>query len=551
MLFHASQRCFPASPGDCDSSDFTAFPQRWEDTPEDQQCLQGASCDNHAPTFWSQMRIDSITTQYWNGSGYRPVDTYAFHQSFGDGSGDTELELDSITRKGFSATGTELDLPPVNLRYLLMDNRVPGYNGQSQMAHWRLHEIQTETGELITVAYSSECTAANIPADPSANATLCYPVYWTPFGDTSPILDYFNKYVVSSVLVEDGTVADPSRLTSYSYAGDPAWHYDDNKIVKASNRTYGQFRGYGTVKVLTGDPAHVTNGAADVQTETDTTYYRGMDGDKLPAGTRSIKVTDSLGEQYADSYALAGMPLEVRVLNGAGGAEVSDKITQQQVTKVTGTEAETPLPALNASMTGLARERVFTDNADGTQLVVTTATSYDSQGRTVLVDQSGTAITETCTQTSYDDNPGAWIRDAVAEVIRAQQACPATPGSLTASAVFSDVRTFYDGATSLSTPPTAGNPTQTDEATANSSGTLTWRTAASQTTYDSSGRVKTSTDGRGNVTTISYTPADGGPLTAVATANALAQTSTVTRDPGRGVELQLHRRRGVPDHRRL
>ena len=428
----------------------------------------------------------------------------------------------------------------MNLSYLSMDNRVPGFNGQSQMAHWRLHSIATETGERITVAYSSECTAANIPADPSANTTLCYPVYWSPFGNQNPILDYFDKYVVSSVLVDDGTVADPSRLTSYTYVGDPTWHYDDNKIVKASNRTYGQFRGYGTVKVLTGDPTHVTNGAADVQTETDTTYYRGMDGDKLPAGTRSIKVTDSLGEQYADSYALAGMPLEVRVLNGAGGAEVRDTITQQQVTKVTGTESETPLPDLNASMTGTVRQRDFTDNADGTQLALTTAISYDDKGRPVLADRSGTAVPETCTQTNYDDNdttPDTWIRDVVAEVITAQQACPAAPGGLTASAIFSDVRTFYDGATSLSTPPTAGNPTQTDEATGNSSGTLTWRTAASKASYDSSGRVQTSTDGLGNVTRSSYTPADGGPLTSVATSNALSQVATVTKDPGRGVEL--------------
>ncbi len=69
--------------------------------------------------------------------------------------------------------------------------------------------------------------------------------------------------------------------------------------------------------MLTGDPSHITNGAADVQTETDTSYYRGMDGDQLPSGTRSVTVTDSLGEHNTDSYALAGMPLEVRVLNGA------------------------------------------------------------------------------------------------------------------------------------------------------------------------------------------------------------------------------------------
>src|SRR5262249_46519480 len=154
--------------GDCDPSNFTVAPQRWADTPEDQQCLQGATCGNHAPTFWSQLRIDSITTQYYNGSGYTKVDTYTLGQSF-PLSGDPELELDSITRNGFSSSGAELDLPPVNLGYQLMNNRVPGYNGQSQMAHWRLHEIQTETGEVITVAYNSECTAANIPSDPSAN----------------------------------------------------------------------------------------------------------------------------------------------------------------------------------------------------------------------------------------------------------------------------------------------------------------------------------------------------------------------------------------------
>ena len=105
VLFHVSQRCFPVAQGDCDPSNFTVAPQNWKDTPEDQQCLQGATCDNPAPTFWSQLRVDSIATQYYNGSGYTPVDTYTLGQSF-PVSADTELELDSITRKGFSATGT-------------------------------------------------------------------------------------------------------------------------------------------------------------------------------------------------------------------------------------------------------------------------------------------------------------------------------------------------------------------------------------------------------------------------------------------------------------
>jgi len=37
------------------------------------------------------------------------------------------------------------------------------------------------------------------------------------------------------------------KITSYDYPGGAAWHYDDNELVKAKYRTYGQFRGYGDV----------------------------------------------------------------------------------------------------------------------------------------------------------------------------------------------------------------------------------------------------------------------------------------------------------------
>jgi RHS repeat-associated protein len=535
VLFNADQRCIPTSSFSCSASDFTsANAQYWPDTPQDQQCLANATCNNHAPTFWSQMRIDSVTTQYYNGSGYTKVDTYALGQSF-PAAGDPELELDTITRTGYSASGSSITLPQVKLTYQLMNNRVPGYNSEPDMAHWRLTNIETETGEVISVTYSSTCAASDIPSDPSANTTLCYPIYWTPVGDTSPILDYFNKYVVQEVSVTDGTAGDPSQVTEYQYAGSPAWHYDDNQVVKAKYRTYGQFRGYGTVAVLTGDPQNTTNGSPDVQTEIDTTYYRGMDKDTLPGGgTSSVQVSDSLGEKFTDSDALAGLPLEVQAFDGAGGTQISDKITQQEVTQVTGSEPVSGLPALQSSMTGVANERDYTDIAGGGQQVLTTATTYDSDGRPVLADKSGTGIPETCTQTSYDDNTSAWIRNAVSEQIVARQACPSSPGNLTANDIISDTRTYYDGAASLATPPTVGNPTQTDQATANNGGTLTWRTAASKTSYDSSGRARTSTDGRGNVTTTAYTPTDGGPLTAKTVTNALSQTSATTYDPGRG-----------------
>ncbi len=540
VVFGADQRCIPTSTFACGSSQFTAAnAANWPDVPFDQQCLSGASCSNHAPTFWSQLRIDSITTQVWNGTKYVPVDSYALGQGF-SAEGDPELILNSITRTGHSASGATLALPPVQLSYQLMDNRIPGYNSLPGMAHWRLTEIETETGELISVTYSASCAVSDIPADPSANTTLCYPVKWAQPGDQSTTLDYFNKYVVKQVGVQDGTAGDPAQLTTYNYIGKPAWHYDDNEVVKAKDRTWGQFRGYAEVDTLTGNPQNITNGTADTQTLTKTRYFQGMNGDTNSGGgtTSGMTVADSAGTTYADANALAGAELETQTFNGAAGAELTDSITVPAVLSVTATRARTGLPSQQATMTGVTREVDYTDLAGGGRQQKTTVTSYDSDGRPVLVDQSGASVPETCTQTTYDDNNTAWIHDAVSEVINSVQACPASPGSLTAADIFSDTRTYYDGAASLTTAPTAGNPTKVTQASANSGGSLTFVTQQTMT-YDSSGRVLTSTDADGNPTTTAYTPADGGPLTQTVTTNALGQTITNALDPGRGSLLSL------------
>ncbi|HEY3902381.1 MAG TPA: RHS repeat-associated core domain-containing protein [Streptosporangiaceae bacterium] len=537
VVFGADQRCIPTSQFACGSAQFNAAnAASWPDTPQDQQCLSGATCNNHAPSFWTQMRIDSITTQYYNGSGYAKVSSYAFGQSFPT-AGDDELQLDTITRTGYAASGASLAVPPVELSYQLMNNRVPGYNGQPSMAAWRLTNIETETGEVISVQYSSTCTAADVPASPSSNTTLCYPVRWTPVGDPSPILDYFNKYVVDEVTVQDGNAGDPSQVTEYTYVGNPAWHYDDNQLIKAADRTWGQFRGYSTVETLTGNPQNVTNGAADRQTMTKTTYYQGMNGDTMPNGqTSTATVTDSLGETFTDANALAGLALEVQTFDGSSGAQLTDKITEQAVTAVTGSEPVPGLPAMQSAMTGVSLERDYTDLPGGGQNELKTATTDDGDGRPVLVQQSGTGIATTCTQTTYDDSTAAWIRDAAAEVIVTAQACPASAGTLTAADIVKDSRNYYDGATSLTTPPTAGNATMQSSAVTNSAGALTFQTQWTKA-YDSSGRVLTSTDALGNKTTTAYTPADGGPQTKVTTTNALNQVSTKTYDPGLGATL--------------
>ena len=538
VVFGADQRCIPTSTFNCSASQFTAAnASNWPDVPFDQQCLSGASCSNNAPTFWSQMRIDSITTQYWNGTNYVPVDTYALGQGFST-QGDPELILNSITRTGHSASGATLALPAVQLSYQLMDNRIPGYNGLPGMAHWRLTQIETETGELVSVTYSTGCAATDIPSDPSTNTTLCYPVKWAQPGDQSTTLDYFNKYVVKQVEVQDGTTGDPEQLTTYDYIGNPAWHYDDNEAVKAKDRTWGQFRGYAQVNLLTGNPQNITNGVADAQTLTEARFFRGMNGDTNSSGgtTSGVTVADSAGTTYTDANALAGQPLETQTFNGSSGAELTDSITVPSVLSVTATRARTGLPDEQASVVRTTKTIDYADLAGGGRQQKTTVTTYDSDGRPVLVDQSGTSIPETCTRTSYADNDSAWIHDALSEVMTATQACPPSAGNLTASDITSDIRTYYDGSTTLGAAPTAGNPTQVTQATANSGGALTFATQKTMT-YDSSGRVITSADGLGHTTATAYSPADGGPMTSVQTTNALGQTSTQVLDPGRGSVL--------------
>jgi RHS repeat-associated protein len=546
VVFGTAERCVATGTANCDFTSTNTG--SWPDTPVDDLCESSGTCNSHAPTFFTEYMINQITTEYYpSGSSTPvPVDSYALGQSFST-QGDSELLLNSITRTGYSASGAQSQLLPVDFKYALMNNRVPGYNAQPAMLHWRLTGIETETGEQITVTYSATCTLSDIPSDPSQNTSLCFPVYWIPDGKTVPILDYFNKYVVAEVEVADAEALTPPQITQYKYPpGAVLWHYDDNQLVKAANRTYGQFRGYPEVDTLSGDTTdNSANGTADAQTETKTFYYRGMNGDVLPGGgTRSADVTDTLGDSYPDNNAFADEVLETQQLDGVNGPEVSATINTLAVTATTGTMAVTGLPTLQATMVAPTLQRTVTDLAAGGTHVKTVKTTYDGYGRAVLVDTSGPGIAESCAQTSYagpapnpDTNtPSVWITDAAAEEITSAQACPSSPGSLTTADVLSDTRTYYDGSTSLSAAPSAGNATSVSKAVTDSSGTLNFQTD-STTGYDAMGRVVSSTDARGNTTKTSYTPAAGGPLTAETVTNPLNQTSSATYDPGRGSTL--------------
>ena len=119
----------------------------------------------------------------------------------------------------------------------------------------------------------------------------------------------------------------------------------------------------------------------------------------------------------------------------------------------------------------------YTDLAGGTSSRRQTVTSYDSAGRAVLDDQTGTGIPETCTQTSYADNTAAWIRDTGQRGHHGDAGVPGLAGQPDRCRHHSPT----PGPTTTARPasaaaPTAGNPTMVTEATANNAGTLTFVT---------------------------------------------------------------------------
>ncbi|XVV06037.1 RHS repeat domain-containing protein [Actinosynnema sp. CA-248983] len=532
VLFDVTERCVPAGAITCDPSQFTsANATHWPDTPQDQACASNASCENHSPSFWSTKRLTSITTQYDKGQGPVTVDRYQLEQEF-PSIGNKELWLKSIKRTAFQES-TELSLPPVTFSGQLLDNRVRDYNSGPALVHWRITNIRTDSGTSINIDYSApDCSATDVPSDLAHNTRRCYPVYWTKPFNPELTLDYFNKYVVTKVDVQDVNAISPTQSTRYSYVGAPAWHYDDNELVRPEHRTYGQFRGYGQVEVRTGDPASSYNGVADRQTLKRTTYYRGMDGDTMPnGGKRTATVQDSRGTSVPDSPEFAGGAREEQIFNGDTAVRVSSTITEQTLVRRTASRNRTGLPALTADIVGVASTTAITDLAAGGSRSLVTTQRYDDLGRVVAKTESGDGVPELCVTTRYADNTSTWIRNKVVESITSQQACPA-PGEAQTSIV-SAVRNYYDGQDSLGSLTGPGNATKTEVATAASGSSMTFATGGSET-FDASGRRVSSTDAVGRVSGVTYTPADGGVLTKTVTTNPKGHTSTVEIEPARG-----------------
>ncbi|MBT2480365.1 polymorphic toxin-type HINT domain-containing protein [Streptomyces sp. ISL-94] len=545
--FTVAERCLVTPTFDCDPAKLKPevawdIAKNWPDTPGDQLCAAGEECKGRfTPTFFTRKRLTEISTSVWNGSQRNPVDSWRLTQDFpmtGDGS-DYPLWLGEIKHSG--KNGADTPLPPVKFRGKQLSNRVDGAtDGKVPYLRYRIEAIDSETGSTILAHYKDpECRAADprvMPASPETNTLRCYPVVSEIPDPNDPahekklyVTDWFHKHVVDWVQEEDRNGNSPPRRTEYQFLGNPAWAYDDEtETMRPKTRTWSQWRGYERVRTFIGS-------APDKRSQTETLFFRGLDGDRATptGGKRSVKVTDSEGNQIADHRLYAGQTREVLAYNGEGGAlEAATTYTPwiygPTATRLrkgaTAEEDMEPQQAFVQQTTGVNSRILLSDGRGWRRTAM--ETKYDTRGFAQSVSDLGDVTDpsdDSCTRYEYDSDETRWIIARQKRVESVAKACDSTTLQRPAD-VTSDIRMSYDA---------AGNVKSTESLSGYSNGAPVHTTDGSAT-FDAYGRMKTTTDVFGKTSKVDYTPASGQIVTKVVTTNSAGHTETTETDQGRG-----------------
>ncbi|MFC8242265.1 RHS repeat domain-containing protein [Streptomyces chartreusis] len=566
--FGAKQRCLKSETA-CDPANFakTDDPgayRPWWDTPGNLNCKSTSKLCPAFPSFWTQMRLDSVTTKAARAgqAGLGKVDTYMLHQSFPEDWYDTSpgLWLNSITRRGFApgdSTGTMQHQDGVSfaeytvgstspLRGRLKDRQLPnlvssGSNDQRPaFTRPRIGTVATEHGGDIEVEYKGGC-AAEPSEDKGKNNGTCYPIRWSPDGDEkTPAKSWFNKYVVHSVTETDKVTSHGKPiLTKYAYT-DPAWSKSDDEFIRQSLRTYGDWRGYRQVAVTKGSKSSSRQGDPQSQSYSETRYFQGAGGE----------VKDSTGKYTLladDAPQYAGMTAEsIIYLNSDKRVQkrtFNYPWSQQTASRAREAEDGTDLDPLRAHRSGIKRTDAIQTVDTSWRAVRTTTTVDDTYGlplqlETAVVKPNGTEESlsdQTCSTISYVHNTAAWLIGLTKEQRTTATPCSGHATADPATQLISSAQTSYDGLAYGATP-TKGMPTSMAEI----DGTGKSHSIVTKNTYDPLGRLRTVTKPGEGTSETQYTPADsGGPVTEIKTINAKGHDTTMTYDPGRGLALKV------------
>ncbi|MFI6341117.1 RHS repeat-associated core domain-containing protein [Streptomyces sp. NPDC050535] len=505
----------------------------WPDVPFDMICAASTKCTTQiGPAFFTRKRLTDVTTSVWTGTATtrRDVDTWHLDQSFPD-TGDASsasLWLKSIQNTG-KANTTTAAMPAVTFGGIQLSNHVEG-SGPDTLRYikWRVRTIKSETGSTLTANYSDpDCIwGTSMPADIDRNTRRCYPVKWSQSG-TTPVTDWFHKYVVTSVFQDDPYGHGDTGEKYYDYQGGAGWAYaDDEGLTKPSNRTWSQWRGYGKVVETSGD-------SEGPRSKKSTLYMRGLNGEKELDGTARVeRVTDSTGTAIDDSRQYAGFVRETIVYNVA--EELSGTINTPWSHKTgshTYSWGTTDSWIVQAGETA-TRTKTSTGTRTGTQ-----KTTYDpTYGMPLTVEDSGDAAKpgdETCVRTSYARNTSAWLVNAVSRTETYAVACATTP--VIPGDVISDITTAYDGQ-AVGAAPTKGEISASYRVASYDADKKPVYQQVSSSTYDKLGRPLTATNALNQTIKTTYVPDDTGygPLTSKTTIDPKLYASTSMVDPAWG-----------------
>ncbi|MFF3641405.1 polymorphic toxin-type HINT domain-containing protein [Streptomyces sp. NPDC002564] len=565
VSFTYAERCEAAGTG-CDS--LTEDTQNnWPDVPFDAVCKDGDKCTgNVGPAFFSRKRMTGITTYAYNAAAATPayyyVDTWSLKQRYLDpgdtgDSHDQSLWLEELQHTG--KHGTDLALDPVQFGHVSLPNRVDGPSDDIiSLDKPRLRSITSEAGAQTLVSYAeADCVYGQTMPKPDTNTKRCYPVYWSPNGEKTPSLDWFQKYPVTAVSTTDPRGGSEAVQHSYQYSGGGAWHYNDDPMTPDKERTWSIWRGYGKVTHLTGDKD-------SAQLKETSVYLRGMHGDRVldPDGKtvdrdkrKSVKVTGIKADEITDSDQYAGFTRESVTYNG--DAEVSGTIydpwskkTATQHKSYAETEAYYVRTAADHTRTNV------TTTATPRDRTRTTTTTYDDYGMAEAVEDRGDDAhtgDETCTRTWYarNDDKDVSINSLVSRTRTVAKTCGVTGANMDLPAdsdkpgdVIADTSTVYDNpqATtwSPSQKPTKGDATWTGRAKGyTASYNPTWQKTAT-TTYDGLGRPLVVKDANDlTVSTTTYTPTAAGPLTSSSVTNTKGHKATTEVDFATGAPVKV------------
>ncbi|WP_405555271.1 hypothetical protein OIE52_35070 [Streptomyces canus] len=560
VVFEAKERCLKSDTA-CDPANFNktkdpAAYQPWWDSPGNLNCLATSKKCATFPSFWTRQRLDAVTTHAARPgvTGLAVVDRYDLDQSFPRDWYDTSpsLWLNSITRWAYAPGDTKgKKMPPITFSAYTVDktdplgdrladkhlpNLVPRADGTKRpgFTRPRIGTVTTEMGADINITYAGGCEVEP-DVTPADNHGTCYPVRWSPDGEEEkPALAWFNKYVVDKVVEHDKVSTNGRDITTaYDYDG-AAWAKDDDEFSKPDLRTHSVWLGYQKVTVRKGDAVSGPD-TAQTQSKTVTRYFQGTGG--------TLKDTTGAYELAENQAEFAGIAAETLTYESSAS---SAKPVKRTLTFPA--SKETASRDRDGGLDPLKAYRVWTRRADSVQNIgsswrsVRTETEVDPdhglpvEVQTSVVRPDGTAEKRsdyTCAKTEYVNNTDPAVHlIGLPKLTRTTATSCSQADAAPVSQLISAVRSAYDSK-GWGVLPTEGLLT----ARWTNDGKGTGWIRDNLTTYDSLGRVHTSTDAREQVTITDYTPADGGPVTSIKVTKPLKAAVTQVLDPGRGTVL--------------